>query len=108
MEEPGLQLNAVRVFGNACSCSVLCSVFESERVRLNVFGCSERLFGFGCGVILLSLSVIKLSEHLFGLSERLFGHIPPERSVNMFDLNACSCSVNAVRQQPWEERKFVT
>ena len=42
---PGLQLNAVRVFENACSSSVLCSVFESERVRLNVFGSPERLFG---------------------------------------------------------------
>ena len=39
----GLQVNAVRVFENACSGSVLCSMFDSERVReqcsaLNVFG----------------------------------------------------------------------
>ena len=48
----GLELNAVRVFENACSCSVFCSAFEPERVRLNVFGLSERLFALGCGVIL--------------------------------------------------------
>ena len=43
LKKPGLVLNAVRVFENACSCSVLCSVFISERVwvpcsGLNVFG----------------------------------------------------------------------
>ena len=48
----GLELNAVRVFENACSCSVFCSVFEPERVRLNVFGLSERLFGLDCGIFL--------------------------------------------------------
>ena len=50
----GLCLNGVRVFENACLCSVFCSAFESERVRtpcsgLNVFG-SEAfhvLFEFG-------------------------------------------------------------
>ena len=36
-------MNTVRVFKNACSGSVFCSVFDSERVRdacsgLNVFG----------------------------------------------------------------------
>ncbi len=41
--QAGLYLNGVRVFVNACSCSVLCSVFKPERVRdpcsgLNVFG----------------------------------------------------------------------
>ena len=47
-ERTGLHLNIVRLFENACSCSVFCSVFESERVRLNVFGLSERLFGVHC------------------------------------------------------------
>jgi len=46
-KEAGLQLNAVRVFENACSCLVLCSGFESERVGLNVFRFSERLLGLG-------------------------------------------------------------
>ncbi len=44
----GLLLNAVWVFENARLCSVFCLVFESERVRLNVFGLSERSFGLRC------------------------------------------------------------
>ena len=40
-ERTGLHLNIVRLFENACSCSM----FETERVRLNVFWSSEPLFG---------------------------------------------------------------
>ena len=69
----GLELNAVRVFESTCLCLVFCSVFESERVRLNVLGLSEHLFGniqfaFEC------VAVATASEHLFGLR----GHTPPE------------------------------
>ena len=55
----GLHLNVVRLFENACSCSVFCSVFASEHVwascsALNVFGflrwgCFVRCSGFGKG-----------------------------------------------------------
>ena len=51
---PGLLLNAVRVFETACS------VFESERVRLNMFGLSEHLFGSHVGMKLRVCDLIAL------------------------------------------------
>ena len=72
-----LHLNTVWLFENACSCSVFGSVFESEHVRLNVFGSSDRLFGLHCA-----------SKLLVWTSERLFGCL----NVRSGCLSACSCS----------------